>query len=184
MKENFKKYSIQFIKEIIPVIAGILIALFIENWNSERKDKAYIDQVFVTVDKELKDSKDNIITTIPRQQKLMDTLQYYADRKDVNILNIVIKAGGFYSPQLKTNAWKTASTTKIDLVDYKKINSLSKIEEIKDILKEKNDFLMSYAYNNINSTEKNTKITFKMILNDIIQNENTALKVIEDYEKH
>ncbi|MGL6038429.1 MAG: hypothetical protein ACRC0E_06025 [Soonwooa sp.] len=41
----------------------------------------------------------------------------------------------------------------IDLVDYKKINSLSKIIEVKDILKEKNDFLLSYAYNNINSRE-------------------------------
>ncbi|MFW2135634.1 hypothetical protein ACK2M7_05005 [Chryseobacterium sp. TY4] len=44
----------------------------------ERKDKAYINQVFETFDRKLKDSK----------------------------------VGGFFSPQLKTSAWKTVSTTK------------------------------------------------------------------------
>ncbi len=38
MKEKFKRNAILFFQQIIPVIAGILIALFIENWNSERKD--------------------------------------------------------------------------------------------------------------------------------------------------
>ena len=53
MKEIIKRNTIQFFKEMIPVIAGILIALFIDNWNSDRKDKNYINQVFPTVNNEL-----------------------------------------------------------------------------------------------------------------------------------
>jgi len=32
----------QLFKEIIPVIIGVLIALVINNWNEERKDKKYL----------------------------------------------------------------------------------------------------------------------------------------------
>jgi hypothetical protein len=60
MKKAIKSYSIQFFKEIIPVVAGILIALFIDNWNAERKDKAYIEQVFSTIHSELKETNEAI----------------------------------------------------------------------------------------------------------------------------
>lgn len=184
MKENLKKYSIQFIKEIIPVIAGILIALFIENWNSERKDKAYIDQVFTTVNSELKDSKEDIKTIIPKQEVLLASLDTNVNNKNISILNIIMESGGFYLPQIKTNAWQSVSKSKIDLVDYKKIAALSRIEDIKSTLNNKSDLMMSLVYSNINATDKDKKETLKMILKDIIQTEKTALKVIEDYEKH
>jgi uncharacterized protein YacL len=67
MKGKLKNYAIQFIKEIIPVIAGILIALFIDNWNSERKDKAYVNQIFSTINSELNESKEDIKDIIPKQ---------------------------------------------------------------------------------------------------------------------
>lgn len=36
----------QIIREIVPVIIGILIALLINNWNEDRKDKKYLNQIF------------------------------------------------------------------------------------------------------------------------------------------
>lgn len=183
MKENLKKYSIQFAKEIIPVVAGILIALFIDNWNSERKDKAYIDQVFNTVNSELQDSKEDIKATIPKQEALIGFLDTNANNKNINILNILMKSGGFYLPQIKTNAWQSVSKSKIDLVDYKKISALSRIEDLKTTLNNKSDLLMNLVYSNINATDKDKKETLKMILIDIIQTEKTMLLAIESYEK-
>jgi len=95
-----------------------------------------------------------------------------------------MESGGFYLPQIKTNAWQSISKSKIDLVDYKKIAALSRIEDIKSTLNNKSDLMMSLVYSNINATDKDKKETLKMILKDIIQTEKTALKVIEDYEKH
>lgn len=183
MKQKIKNYSIAFVKEIIPVIAGILIALFIDNWNSEHKDKLYIDQVFSTIDSELKESKEDIKIIIPKQQSLVDSLEFYYENKNVTILDIIKKSKGIYIPQIKTNAWKAVSSSKIDLIDYKKVASLSNIEELKETLKNKSEFLMSFLYSNINSTDKNVKQTVKMILLDIIQTENTLQKTIESMEK-
>lgn len=183
MKEKIKNYTIHFIKEIIPVIAGILIALFIDNWNSERKDEAYINQVFSTINSELKESKEDIIITIPQQKSLIDSLQFYSDNKNVKILDIVMKSKGIYIPKVKINAWKSVASTKIDLIDYKKVALLSNIEELKEILNNKSEFLMTYLYTNINETDKNIKQTSKMILLDIIQTEKTMQQTIERFEE-
>lgn len=183
MKEKILNYSIHFIKEIIPVIAGILIALFIDNWNSERKDKAFIKQVFTTVNSELKDSKADIIEKIPMQQSLIDSLEFYASNKSIKVLDIVMKSKGIYIPQIKINAWKSVSNSKIDLIDYKKLTILSNIEESKDLLSNKTDFLMNFLYSNINQTDINTKQTFKMLVLDIMQTEKTIQRNIDQYEK-
>lgn len=183
MKENFKNYSIQFIKEIIPVIAGVLIALFINNWNNDRKDKNYINQVFSTIKSELKETNEEINYNIPLQKSYIDSLEFYLDSKNVNILDITIKSGGISIPQIRTNAWKSVSSSKIDLISYNKITTLSNIEEQKEILKGKTDFFMNVLYSNFYETEKTKKETLRMIMLDIIQTEKTIQKHIEYYEK-
>ena len=183
MKEKIKNYCLQFLKEIIPVVAGILIALFIDNWNTERKDKAYVKQIYETIDSELKDTKEDITATIPRQKSLVDSLDHYSTDKNKTIMEIVMTSKGVYIPQVKVNAWKSVSTSKIDLIDYKKITILSNITELKQTLNSKTDLLGTFLYSNINETDKSKKQTLKMLLMDILQTENSISKSIEEYEK-
>ncbi|WP_164110213.1 MULTISPECIES: hypothetical protein [Sphingobacterium] len=183
MKPKIKSYAIQFIKEIIPVIAGILIALFIDNWNSQRKDKAYIQQVFSTIDSELKESKEEVANKIPKQQALIDSLNRYADNENISFQDIIIKSDGVHIPQIRINAWKSIANTKIDLIDYRKITLLSNIEELKETLNNKSDFLMNFMYSNFNTTDKNVKATAKLILMDIIQTERTIQETIAYFEE-
>lgn len=182
MKEKIKNYSIQFIKEIIPVIAGILIALFIDNWNSERKDEIYINQVFSTINSELHDSKEDIKSTIPQHKSLIDSLEYYSNDKSATLLNVVMDSKGIKIPSIKLNAWKSVASTKIDLIDYNKITLLSTIEEHKRTLDSKTQFLTTFLYSNINETDKNKKQTLKMLLMDIVTTEKTIQLNIELFE--
>ena len=182
-KKKIKNYSILFIKEMIPVIIGILIALFIDNWNSERKDKAYIKQVFTTINSELKESNEDIKSSIVKQESLIDSLEFYSNNKEVTVLDIVMKNKGIYGPSIRINAWKSVSNSKIDLIEYEKVTTLSNIEELKTNLNNKTQFLMSFLYSNINETDKNKKQTLKMILLDIITTERTIGKNIELFEE-
>ncbi|WP_187356534.1 hypothetical protein [Flavobacterium ajazii] len=110
-------------------------------------------------------------------------LQFYSNNKNINVSDVVIRSKGIYIPQIKINAWKSVASNKIDLIDYKKITALSNIEEMKDLLNKKTEFLMSFLYSNINQTDKNTKQTFKMLILDIVQTEKTIQQYIEQYEK-
>ena len=183
MKEIIKRNTIQFFKEMIPVIAGILIALFIDNWNSDRKDKNYINQVFTTVNNELKDSKEDLKTTIAQPKSLIDSLNYYSNNKNFTLSEIILKSNGIKIPQIKTTAWKSVSNSKIDLIDYEKITILSTIDEQKEAINNKSQFLMTYIYSNANETDKNKKENLKLILMDIIQTEKTTQQFIELFEK-
>lgn len=179
MKKAIKNYGIQFFKEIIPVVVGILIALFIDNWNAERKDKAYIEQVFATIHSELKETNEAISSNIPLQKSLIASLEFYATNQKVAIVDIVMKSKGIYVPNIRINAWKSVSSSKIDLIQYEKVTTLSNIEELKTTLNNKTQFLMSYLYSNMNATDKNTKQTLKMILLDILQTERTIERTIK-----
>lgn len=101
----------------------------------------------------------------------------------MKVLEIVMKVKGIYVPSIKLNGWKAVSNTKIDLVDYNKIITLSNIEDLKSTLKYKTEYLMTFLYANINETDKNVKFTTKLILLDIIQTEETLQKTIELFDK-
>ena len=49
MRENIKS----FFKEITPITVGILIALYINNWNENRKDRNYISKITSSINLEL-----------------------------------------------------------------------------------------------------------------------------------
>jgi hypothetical protein len=46
-----KKYIKAFFKEIVPIIIGILVALYINNWNENKKDEKYINQILSSIKK-------------------------------------------------------------------------------------------------------------------------------------
>lgn len=179
MKQQLKNYSIQFVKEIIPVIAGILIALFIDNWNAQRKDAAYIEQVFSSINSELAETKNAIKENIPEHQALIHALT----NQQATIADIIRQAGGINVPSIKLNTWRAVSNAKIDLVSYKKMTTLSTIEEHKELLKSKTEYLMGFLYSNLYETNANKKEVFKLLLQDIIQTEKTTLSYIEAFEK-
>ena len=98
------KHITKLIREIIPVIIGILIALFINNWNEDRKDKQYLNQIFSSIDKELEETVEDINSVIPKQMASIDSLDVYMNNDVVSIYEIIIRANGIHSPSIKTNS--------------------------------------------------------------------------------
>jgi len=158
----------QLIKDIIPVILGVLIALIINNWNEDRKDKKYLNQIFSSINEELEESKTGIENTIPRQKLLLDSLEVYLDDETVSLFEIMRKAGGIRFTTIKNNSWKAISNSKIELVEYEKISILSDIDEAKDILELQSEKLFDFLINNSEATSKGKKELFRMIVGNIM----------------
>jgi len=141
MKSNIKK----IIKEMIPIIAGILIAMFINNWNEDRKDAKYINKILSSINKELRESNEEITEMLIKQKSFIDTVEIYQKDEVVSIYEITNKIG-IGIPSIKTNAWVALSNSRIELIDYDKLSSLANIEEGKEILKLKVDKLINFIY--------------------------------------
>ena len=167
---------------MIPVIMGILIALFINSWNEQRKDRNYITKIIQSIGQELTESKKAIAKDMPDQNSLVDTLRHYLADKDISIFAIAQKVGGFNAPQIRTNSWVAISRTKIELIDYDYLKVLTDIEDGKNLLNEKLSFLMNFVYSNMRGSSEEIKETLILLLQDIIGTEKSIKQKIEDFE--
>jgi site-specific recombinase XerD len=175
MKENVKK----FLKDMIPVLLGVLIALWINNWNENRKNTEYITKIKSSINKELKETNDDIIKELSFQKTLIDTLNFYRTNDKVSIFDIMLKADGIHMPSIKINSWKAISRSKIELLEYEKISALASIEEQKEILESKTDLLINFLYPNIKETGSDKKELIILMMQDIIVTEKGIQKEIQ-----
>jgi|TARA_B110000093_G_scaffold4790_1_gene4713 hypothetical protein len=179
IKYRLLNYGRYFIKEIIPVTIGILIALSIGNWNQNIKEQKYVTEMLGLIDNELKATDKSIEDVIPLQESLIDTLQHYSNNKDVSIMQTILNVGGVKIASIKTNAWNAISNSKLELVDYKLIIPLSDIVEEKEVLKVKGNTLINFANENLNETNTEKKKILILYLKDIIGTEKAIQKQIK-----
>ena len=176
MKNTIK----EFIKNIIPVLLGVLIALFIDNWNEQRKDKIYINNFYSSLKKEFRDTNNEIIKKVPKQKALVDTLEFYENDEKTPLIQVIEKAGGINGPLVKLNYWKALSSSKIELLEYNKLSVLADIEEGNEILKYKRNKIIDFAYSNLYKTSKKEKILLKIMMMDLM---NTQREIQNDLKK-
>lgn len=173
----------QLVREIIPVIIGILIALLINNWNEDRKDKKYLNQIFSSIEKELEESNADIKEVIPKQQALMDSIEIYLNNETVSLFDIVKKADGVNFATIKNNSWKAIANSKIELIDFEKLSMLSDIDEGKESLNLKNEKILDFLYDNFKKTNQAKKEVFNIFIQDIIWTEENLQSQIEAFIK-
>jgi len=169
----------QFIREIASVIIGILIALFTNNWNEDRKDKKYLNQIFSSIDKELEESLVDIESVIPKQLKSVDSIQRYLNNEELSIYDIMIRANGIHAPSIKTNSWNAIANSKIELIAYDKLSALADIEERKENLKWRLEKQMDFMFQNMEETDRGKKEILIMTIIDIVGAEKEMKAAIE-----
>lgn len=111
---QFFKYSRYAFGEIVLVVVGILIALYINNWNENRKEREKFDQTLVEVQKELIGNIKEVRRTLKSYGKidselckiLLDTLaieEYYDGSKQYELFALGFE---FDKARLSNNSFK------------------------------------------------------------------------------
>ncbi len=158
----------QLIKDIIPVIIGILVALLINNWNEDRKDKEYLSQILTSIEKELEESNADIKRVIPKQLASIDTINAYLNNPNISLYDIMIRANGIHMPTIKTNSWNAIAGSKIELIEYEKLSAFSDIQERKENLDRRVERQMDYTFQNFEMTSRGKKEVLMMMIKDVI----------------
>lgn len=174
-----KKIS-RLIGEIIPVIMGILIALFINNWNEERKDKNYLNQIFSSIKQELEESKEDIKRVIPKQLASIDTIGFYSNNEEISLYGIMMRGNGIHMPMIKTNSWTAIANSRIDLIEYEQLSTLANIQERKENLMLRIEKQTDFIFQNFEKTDRAKKIILQMMTLDIVNAEKTLQSQIEN----
>lgn len=173
----------EFILEMFTVMIGILIALLINNWNDERKENKYLEQIYVSIHKELEESVDGIKETIPLQLASIDTIQAYLNDEKVSVYDLLIKTNGIHGPNIKTTSWSALANSKIELIEYDRLSALTDIESRKRNLSDRLSRQVDFIYQNLEDNNKGKKEMLRIMLLDIVGAERFLQSEIEKLMK-
>jgi hypothetical protein len=134
--------------ELVTVIAGILIALFVNSVQEKRADKKNLDETLHALSLEFDKNRDNIKSISHRNQRFRDTLEFYEKDASLSIYDLTVKSPGLTIADLYTTNWQvTLSTNSLRLIDFETITLLSKIDAKHNELKDQGAILTSLVYN-------------------------------------
>ena len=167
-----------FIKDIIPVLVGVLIALLINSWNDSRKDKKYVNGFYTSLKKEFNDTNAEINDKIPYQKILLDTLNFYSKNENLTLLDVIGKAGGLKGPRIKLNYWRSISDSKLELISYEKLSVLGNIEDGNELLIYKRNKILDFIYENLAETGSKEKMILGLMLEELVRTQRSVQKDI------
>lgn len=116
--------------DIVPVLIGILLALFINQYQQSKSEEAYIRNSIESIILENEENIQELEYALKRQAVFVDTLESYLDNDQFSLSDVLKRAKGVYSPDLKSTTWKfLVQDSKHTLVSYEFINQLAEIEK-------------------------------------------------------
>ena len=141
------KILAKFAFELLVVVAGIMIALFISNVQQRRDDRERLNATLNSLTKEFHKNIENIDTIQPRLQRFRDTLHFYRDNKDLSIYDLTVKSPGLTTADLYSTNWRaTLSNNSLGLLNFTTVTLLSRIEAKHQELKNEEMILLSMLY--------------------------------------
>jgi len=134
--------------ELATVIAGILIALFVNSIQEKKADKKNLDETLHALSLEFDKNTDNIKSKSYRLQRFSDTLEFYEIDASLSIYDLTVKSPGLTMVDLYTTNWQvTLSTNSLRLINFETITLLSRINAKHNELKDQGTVLTSLLYN-------------------------------------
>lgn len=159
------------LQEIAIVVAGVLIAVSINNYKERIDNEQYIEKTLLAIEKEIESSAAAVDTVLNKHYTLLDSLGLHIDDNEQPLGDMVAGFGGVQFPFIKNISLRFFIANKAELMEYAVIAQLLEMEESTRILKDKMNRMADFAYEHINDPSKETKLKFAFLLSDVIDSE-------------
>ncbi|MEP1097384.1 MAG: hypothetical protein ABJG78_19865 [Cyclobacteriaceae bacterium] len=167
--------------DIVPVLIGILLALFISNWQQSASDQSYIENSIRAIIQENESNIRELVNSLHRQRGFLDTLNKYANDQS-SLYEINQMAGGLNTPDLKSTTWKfLIQDSKHTLVDYEFINRLAEIEKYEVLVDQHNQNVLELIYQPAYFNDPDLVKVCNLMLQDMRQVEQLLKSALEDF---
>ncbi len=171
--------------DIIPVLIGILLALFINNWRQSVSDKKYIQNSISAIVEENKANMDELKYAMRRQRQILDTLNRYMEDDNVSLAQAVHRGNGLYTPDLKSITWTfLVQDSKHTLVTYDYISKLADIEKYESLISRYNIKVNDIFYQPAYYSDPALKRVCQGMINDLIGIENNFMSALEAFNDY
>ena len=170
----------KFIADMLPVMAGLLIALLLNDWKEKQDDQEYLNTVFAAIEQEIQADLLDVQGVEAKQLRLMDSMYAYMDSNRVSLGEVIGRSNGLQMVVNERTSWDALLNNRIDLVDYSTVNILSGIDGTDATMDQKIEGLMEFVYGHIPSTNAEDKQLFILLLDNVMESQ---LRLQESYKK-
>ena len=120
--KKFRKVLGKIGLDMIPVVFGILIALFINNLRENYQDRKLLKGTLLSLSEGFKKNIEGIQKNLRRQTLLLDTLQYYREDSTYSIFDLATKAEGIGLAEIYSTNWQISlNNNSLRLLDRKSV---------------------------------------------------------------
>ena len=170
--------------DIVPVLVGILSALFINNLQQARSERHYIENSVNFILKENLENIKELEYALERQAKFIDTLYKYLEDDEVTLEGVMRKSKGVYTPDLKSSTWKfLVQDSKHTLVSYEFINRLAEIEKYEVLVNRYNVKLGDLVFQQDFFEDPRLKHVMLALFSDFGPIQNTMINELQSFNE-
>ena len=170
-----------FVKEVIVVLIGVLIALFINEWRETKNNEQFVSSVLAAVEKDIISSKEDLKEVSDKHIRTIDTMAVYLNDEQLSIVEIIEGVGGIQIAQTKNISLNYMVGNRAELLDYELISLLTNIESTRELLDNKFDKFLNYAYETVEATDAKSKRIFIIHLSNVIDSELSLLELYDEF---
>jgi len=177
---KIKRSVLSFLREILIVVIGILVALFINNWNEELRQERIIEKTLSAIGEEIRESRSELEPLVEKHTRTVDSLALSMDDESKTLLAVFTSLEGLQVPEIKNIGLRFFITSYADLVNYELISDLSEIEFLSRLLDQKVNRLTDLIYDHLHDTDRDSKFKVSILISDVLD---TEKGLIEPYDK-
>lgn len=181
MSQVETKKFFSFFKEVIVVLIGVLIALFINEWRETRNNEKFVESVLEAVELDIKSSQEDLEKVTKKHIRTLDSIALYLEDEERSILHIIQNVGGIQYASTKNISLNYMIANRAELLDYELISLLANVEQNSDLLNSKFDKLMDYAYETVEASDAKSKRIFIIHLSNVIDSEQSLLNLYDQF---
>jgi hypothetical protein len=173
---NLVTASLFLLKEMIPVILGILIALFVNQQVEQNNKEQYLEKVMSSIHSEFTENVTELEIRIKEHKAFIKLLDEHMGSDSISLSQILNKTNGIKLVGIKNTTAQTLLNSNIHLTDFEKLSPLVDIQEEKTQLKLIEQELMRKIYSSLSSQDDLDKQVLRSILNDMVYAEESLLE--------
>lgn len=179
---RFRKYAGDLAFEFVVVLLGVLLALFIDTWWQDQRDKKLVETVLHDIRQEHQHNLVELTEILERHQRVYDTTIVYLKDPNISAWDIIQKASdGLQTITVSSVSWQAFSNGKLTAMPFEQIRALSNCEtECADVGDQANR-VIDHLYQYNDDTSYRSKRLFSLLMYDLMDAEREAAQTLSAY---
>jgi hypothetical protein len=180
----FKKFCL----DMLPVIAGVVIGMFVNSYTEERKNQNMLENTLQALSNEFTENGHELNKKLPRHKRIIDSLTYYKGHEQFTLYDVLLKAGGLSFGKISTTNWRAAlNNYSLQLINFPTIKLLSAIENVHEEQSKLDDWFAEIVYSPSFYERGKEGVAYRMnvldAMNNYKANEEELLQLYDDFAR-